>query len=463
MNVKNMVKIMKQFFYAVIWILIWPLKGYTQEPDKYVLMMDLTLFDFQENTQPNHPYPSMVQTSEWSATFYDLSFWGIHQSATHVIKNRKNTVGGKLGQKSFEYVLGLAFSKYGSELPIPLGVWAHEAYHCAVLGATGLKPVNGNSLIHRWDGTVYGIPDEELSRLKNENPAQLLYSYVAGVQSEIHSTQTNVLTDFYNNRSFYKNALYLYNAWYVYNYFKFSTGSASDSVKILAPPHEDPDPFYRDFAGADLTAWVYDMYAPLEPYQNRDAFPNGDGVNRRIGFSDLSKDGQDFLKRQKSLSLLNLVNPSIFMINKIKVSGNLSFLFFMQYTPTHFGNEIAFYLPFKIKQTNQLFALHTYQNMQKSYLGLQYGIFEISPFHNKKILLGGSLNVWSQPENQSPFDKTGKFGGNIELQGNYNLGRGFSSRLIIGYKTDGWMIGNPYLSSKVLIKAGLAFRLVESI
>ncbi|MFA6402709.1 MAG: hypothetical protein WCX31_13985 [Salinivirgaceae bacterium] len=459
MRKQNFLKTLKKILLTSFALYAMPC--FSQNNDKLVLNIEFTLLDIPENIKSPHPYPSMLQASEWSANLYDLSFWGINEASVRIIKNKKNTWGGKVAQKGLEYTLGLVYSKYASELPIPLGVWAHEAFHCSVLGTVNKSAVNGNSIFNRWDGTVYGLTDEDLTVLKNENLSQLLYSYTAGIHSEVYTTQQSVMTDFYHKRKFYKNALYLYNAWYVYDYFRFSTSPASDSVKILAPPHEDTNPFYRDYAGADLTAWVYDMFSPDAPYENRDTFPNGDGVNRRIGFSELSSDGQNFLKKQKSLSLLNFANPAIFLVNQINVSSDFSFLPFMQYAPTHFGNAMALYVPFTFRTNKQLLAVHSYQNSQQSYIGLQYAVYEMKPFLNKKIAIGGTLSVWKQPEHQSYFDTNGKLGGNIEITGGYELGKGFSTQLAIGYKTDGWMIGNAYLTEQANLKFGLSYKWIK--
>ncbi len=243
-----------------------------------------------------------------------------------------------------------------------------------------------------------------------------MYSYVSGIQSENYLTQVNVIEDFFHPRTFYKNPMYLYNAYYVWDYFKFSASSLSDSVKVLAPPDEDVNPINRDFAGADLTAWIYDMFSPESPYTDRDMFPDGEGVNRRIGFSDLTTEGQDYLKKQKQLSLLNFVNPAIFLLNRIKVNQDFNFLAFMQYSPVHFGNDIALYIPFQIKSVNQLIAIHNYNNRDKRFPGIQYGIYNISPFLNKKMEIGGTLSLWIQPVNQGFFDQSGKFGGALEME-----------------------------------------------
>lgn len=255
--------------------------------------------------------------------------------------------------------------------------------------------------------------------------------------------------------------MYLYNAYYVWNYFRFSASSLTDSVKVIAPPHEDVNPVNRDFAGADLTAWIYDMFSPETPYTDRDMFPDGEGVNRRIGFSDLTSEGQAYLKKQKQLALLNFANPAIFMVNRVKLGSDFSFIAFLQYSPVHFGNDIAVYVPFKVKSANQLIAVHAYSNRDKKFPGFQYGIYNISPFQNKRIELGGSLNLWVQPLNQGFFDQSGKVGGALELRSDLYLSRDFSVNLAAGYKTEGWMIGNPFIDQKANLRVGVRYYLMD--
>lgn len=430
---------------------------FAQDPAVYKLRLSYSLLDLPQNFNSVGNYPSMMQSVELSSGLFDLGFWGIDAAGNAIIKNRNESFVGKIANIGLKYFLGLGFSNYGSELPIPLGVFTHEEFHRSVLGVHDLSSKNGNWVFNRWDGTVYGLSDEVLSELKMNSINDLLYSYVSGVQSENYLTQVNVIEDFFHPRTFYKNPLYLYNAYYVWNYFKFSASSLSDSVKVLAPPHEDVNPINRDFAGADLTAWIYDMFSPETPYTDRDMFPDGEGVNRRLGFSDLTTEGQDYLNKQKQLALLNFVNPSIFLVNRINVSRDFNFLAFMQYSPVHFGNDIALYIPFQIKSMNQLIAIHNYNNMDKKFLGFQYGIYNISPFLNKKIEIGGTLNLWTQPINQGFFDQSGKLGGAIEMKSDFDIGRGFLVNITAGYKTTGWMIGNPYIDQKAKFRVGIKY------
>jgi hypothetical protein len=451
---------MKLLYYFALFLLSVKVLN-AEEPTKYKLRLSYSLLDIPQNFESVSKYPSMMQSIELSSDLYDLSFWGINALGDEVIKNKNNTTIGRVANTVFKYLAGFGYSYYASELPVPLGVYTHEEFHRSVLGVNDFSALNGNWIFNRWDGTVYGLNDEDLTLLKQNDISALLYSYVSGVQSENYLTQVNVIQDFFHPRTFYKNPYYLYNAYYVWDYFNFSAGALSDSVKVLAPPNENANPYYRDYAGADLTAWIYDMFSPGVPYTNRDPFPDGEGVNRRIGFSDLTVEGQKYLKNQKNLSLLNFANPAIFLINRIKVNPDFNFLFFMQYSPTHFGNDIALFVPFQRRSLNHLVAIHNYNNREKKFVGLQYGIYNIVPFNNKKIETGGMINIWNQPSNQGFFDQSGKVGGAIELMIDYSLGKNFSASVTTGYKTKGWMIGNPYIDQKLRLSAGIKYFLKD--
>lgn len=435
------------------------LYSYAQDTSKYKLRLTLAIIDAPQNYSSSNYKISMQQSLQLSNDFYEISFWGIDALGDKLFspKNNKYSRDKRIGNKLFKYALSLSFSKYGSELTIPLGVWAHEEFHRSVLSVNNISSKNGNWLLNRWDGTVYGISDETLTDTKKENLNNLLYSYVAGIQYEIALNQNTTINDFFKKRTYYKNALLLYNAYYVYDYFNFSTNSQSDSVKILAAPHESKNPTQRDFAGADLTAWAYDMFNPSELYTSRDSFPGGDGVNRRIGYSDLSADAQSYLKKQKNLSLLNFVNPAIFFVNSIKLNDKFSFNLFTQYAPTHFGNDIAVYIPAKYKQYDLLFSLHKYSNNSSS----GYGI--ITSLYNYKLSdkweSDITLNLWSQPK--SFFDNTKINGGQLNLLAKYYINDNFAANISVTGKTKGFTITNPYLNENISMQIGIYYNLMH--
>jgi hypothetical protein len=43
----------------------------------------------------------------------------------------------------------------------------------------------------------------------------------------------------------------------------------------------------------------------------------------------------------------------------------------------------------------------------------------------------------------------------------YHLGKNFSASLTAGYKTEGWMIGNPYIDQKVRLSTGIKYFLKD--
>lgn len=429
----------------------------TTAQETYKLRLEVPLLDIPQNFDLPHRYPSMDEALSWSSDFYEAGFWGIDELGNFLFRSGKDDPRRlrRLGNGVFKYALGLAFSKYGSELPVPLGVWAHEEFHRSVLGVRGIASNNGNWLFDRWDGTVYGLSDETLGMLKQNDNENLLYSYVAGVQYEIALNERVSLNDFYYKRSFPKAALVLYNAYYVWDYFRFSASHDSDSAKILAPPHESTDPMQRDYAGADLTAWIHDMFNPATPYTNRDPFPEGSGVNRRIGYSDLSSAEREYLDDQKRLSLLNFLNPAIFFINRINLSDNLSFNFFAQYSPVHFGNSVALFLPVKYKETGFLLNASRYRSNTTEGFGFGLGLNNVRL--TRKIHSDLRINVWEQP---TSFLGTGKVrGGMIGVKAAYDFSDSFSGYIRISGKTKGWIIGNPYLEENVSALAGIAFNL----
>lgn len=434
--------------------------SFGQDSTTYKLKLTVPVLDFPQNASLPNYYPSMNQSLEWSRDLYELSFWGIDALGNKIFKPDQypEKKWRTYSNHVFKYALGLGFSKYGSELPIPIGVWGHEEFHRTTLGVKNIASENGNWLLSRWDGTVYGVSDETLDELKANDLNQLLYSYTAGVQYEVLLNQKIAVDDFFSNRSLYKNALLLYNAHYVYNYFKFSTSAFSDSVKVIAPKYENADPSQRDFAGADLTAWVYDMYNPDLPFTSRDSFPNGEGVNRRVGFSDLSGDAQSFLLKQKKLSLLNFVNPAIFFVNKIRINENLAFNFFAQYAPTHFGNDVALYLPVRYKKFNMLVDVHNYSGRNESGLGIGLGLFNYSFTEN--LDMDFVLNYWNQPRSFNGSEKIN--GGSFQIKTDYVFNNNLSAYVGVTGKTEGWMMGNPYLKENISVEAGLKIDLLKS-
>jgi hypothetical protein len=227
----------------------------------------------------------------------------------------------------------------------------------------------------------------------------------------------------------------------------------TDSVKVWGAKSENPDPKQRDFAGADLTAWAYDMFSPEKPYTDRDKFPNGEGVNRRIGYSDLSIEAQQYLLKQKKLALLNFVNPAIFFINRIPLGRYSSFNFFMQYTPTHFGNDISLMLPVQHRNTDLLLGIHKFSNFKTEGYGLDLGLYNKSIARRLETDL--VIRLWSQPKGF--YNDSKENGGALQADFRYLITQNLGLSLALNAKTKGWQIGSPYLQSNLSSQLGLCY------
>ncbi|TLV03502.1 hypothetical protein [Dyadobacter luticola] len=425
-----------------------------QDTLQYKLRITAPLVDYPQITDLPQRYVSMDQALESARGMYELSFWGIDALGNALVRPKSKP--GKIWNGILKYGMTLGFSRFASELPIPLGEWAHEEFHRTVLGVNGIASKNGNWLPNRWDGTVYGVTDGQLSDLKKNHPASLLYAYTAGVQSEVLLNKRISVDDFYHKRTLPKGALLLYNAWYVHHYFRFSTSPGSDSAKVWAPTFESPLQTERDFAGADLTAWAYDMFNPERAFAERTKFKGGDGVNRRVGFSDLSKEAQDYLIRQKKLSLLNYLNPAIFFVNRIRLGRSFAFNFFTQYAPTHFGSDISLIVPVQLRERNLLFGVHRYDNRDQRYYGFELGMADHRI--SEKWLADVSLQAWQQPEAFLKNDHIS--GGAIHAKLFHEFSRPLSAYVSVHAKTSGWVMGNPYLASNVSAQLGLRLKVM---
>lgn len=124
-----------------------------QDTSRYSLRLNIPLFDVPQNISLPYKAPSMYQSLELSNDFYELSFFGIDKlgNKLFISKTKPYSKWRKISNHIFKYGLSLGFSKYGSELPIPLGVWAHEEFHRSVLGVNSISSKTETGLC--TDGT----------------------------------------------------------------------------------------------------------------------------------------------------------------------------------------------------------------------------------------------------------------------------------------------------------------------
>ncbi|MBK8502473.1 MAG: hypothetical protein IPL46_09790 [Saprospiraceae bacterium] len=340
-------------------------------------------------------------------------------------------------------------------------VWLHEEFHRNGLSLAGIGSFDDTYYKLGGDGEAGGsvskVLDQDLIRFKQLAPIEMVRSFSSGIESQYELIR-NLQKDNFFHKTQYPNVvmnILLTQAAVSYvNQFKRSDyDSTIDSMNARGNRIAD-----RDFVGWDMTAWVYDMFRPEEPYTGRGVHPNGNGVNRIIKRSSLTSEEDDYLTKMGQLQYLNFISPSMIGINRIKIGDNTGFNFAMRHYLTSFGNDINLDLFVDHHSKMWLVGLHAYQNKEKLYPGLELQRQElIIPIGNRELVTNLKGMLWMQPEDESFYAVDGKAGGLFQFRTHYNLSRYLSIYLECEAKTDGWVAGNPYLQSNANFRTGLYF------
>jgi len=440
---------MKQFLIGVFFLK--NIIALSQSADSsYLIKIPVFYFPFQKNViKTYHNYfdlpinPSMNQSLYWSNSFYSLS----HYYLSKYVKKDKIK---ELSILTFDI---LTFYT-------PLGLaWLHEEYHRAVLTKYNAKSFNDIYKFPFFKSfvSVSHVADEDLVRIANNYKADFIRLNSAGIESQIMQVKTLQQSNFYSLKPINFITIYLYNILNTSLYIMSCSKVSSDKLVNDMIKEEGSNIEIRDITGLDFTAWVDALYNPDKPYEARGIHPSGVGYNRYIKVADLSSDEKNYLKKQAYLSLLNLIAPSIYGINKIEWKNFGKFNFAFRHFLTPFGNNVSIDFFFKKESMNIYIAIHTYSNKNKTFPGLEYSIFDY-PIFQKKLNLAFSNNIWIQPYSMSFYDNKGKLGTAISLCLSSNSGK-LMPYIEAEYKTKGWLPANVYLEENYSINAGLKMKI----
>jgi hypothetical protein len=424
--------------------------GAAAEAPRYDPMFALSLVDAPFNFQGGYFVPTAAQALDLTQDFFEGSYWGIAVLSDLFVPRERTILN-----RGLRYLASVPLVWFGTELPVPFGTWLHEQYHVAALRYGGVPSRNGNSFL-RWDGTVYGISDADLIELKEEDPAALVRAHAAGLEANNHLVLSSVQQDFYDREAVSKPFLYLYYAYYNWNYFRLSIGELGDEVTQAILDHEGAVAEERDFTGLDPLAWVYDLFRPEEPYSARGPHPTGVGIKRPIAWSDLTGEEQAFLERQQLLSLVNLANPFAFFVHHLGGEGWRMNLM-AQHTLTSFGYTVDLNVFLRLGELGLFVSQKNQWNRYRYFPGLelQAADLRLSPW----LALTPRLILWLQPEDQTFSTRTAQAGLLVSAQARAKLSPVFGAFGELGYKTEGWVMGNMYLGPTLFGRAGVTARL----
>lgn len=405
---------------------------------------DLPLLDAPYNFSSGYTAPSMRQSLLWTKDVY--------QFAHHELEQAFSTQPGwrLAGTIGFDIVMTW----------MPLGdSWLHEEWHRAVLGRRGIKSYNDvyNLPVFSDSIAVSHVTDSDLEQLKLHHPAEYVRLSAAGIEAQ-YEFNLALETDMFFSGERNANGLLLWmNALNSIAYLDTCAGTDADTLTAEFNLQDGTNVPKRDFTGLDCTAWVYDLHRPNEPYGQRGVHPSGVGIDRYISWSDLSGAERSYLRRQRDLSLLNLIDPFLFKHDSISVDDSaLRWNATLRHHLTAFGYSIDANLFLHTPQIDTVLIIHNYRNRRHAFPGISVELQRL-PIKTYAIPFNMSItaSVWQQPQQQSFDTNKGALGGQIAARFVYPLQAQWRTYIETDWKTAGWVAGNVYLDANTSLRAGL--------
>jgi hypothetical protein len=424
----------------------------SEKPPIPVLTLELPVIDYPFNWSDGYTAPSMQQSLHVTKDVYQYS----HYKLAQWLDDRP--VARTLSVIGFDVV----------SLWLPFGAaWMHEEWHRAVLSHRGIDSFNEIYEFPLFAETisVKHVKDEDLIRLKRDYPADMVRLHAAGIESQYELNFALEKDRFYLQPPTLDDAIlwlnYINNISYMYTCASDQSNTITDELM----QQEDEDISERDFTGLDCNAWVYDLFRPDEPYEQRGTHPSGVGIKRYIKYDDLTGEEQDFLKTNFRLSLLNLVNPFLYRFEYFTATNPINHQPFrwnatLRHHITSFGYSIDANFFYQQKLVNAMAIFHHYFNKTHFFPGLELALvrYPVSVL-NTRLPLSVRTSVWLQPKGQQFYADSSELGGIATLKFNFPSYRQWETFLELEAKTQGWVAGNVYLGDNVSMRLGVAAKL----
>lgn len=412
------------------------------------LVLDLPLVDHPDNAADGYTAPSMQQSLALTRDFYQTSHYLIEKVSGRNVR-----------------LLGLstvAFDVLAVYLPLGDG-WLHEEWHRAILRNRGIDSVNDIYKFRLLAETVAvsHVTDADLIRLKRAHPADHVRLMEAGIEGEYQLALGLEKDRFFSNTAPRHTLLY----WLSYVNSILYVGSTAKEVNELtddANRQDGANVEVRDFAGHDFTAWVYDLHRPDEAYEARGVHPSGVGIDRYIRYSDLTPEEQNFLKLQRILAYLNLLDSNLIGISGFMVTSPLNgqpmtFNMTARHLLTSFGFTMDVNVFMKQDPINLFVILHHYVNGERYFPGVEVELLDYPLRLRGRVLgLSARLGAWLQPERQRFQSRSAAPGGLAALKVYAAVSSRYRPYVEVEGKTAGWVTGNVHLDSNVSVRLGVS-------
>jgi hypothetical protein len=420
------------------------------------LRFELPLVDAPFSVAHGLSAPSMQQSLAVTEAFYEGAHFGIQRS---IGRGRLRTPLNRVATALFDY--------YTIAVPFG-GAWLHEEFHRAGLSRRGIESHNGTYALALGATTisVSGIKDEDLVRLKSRHPAEFVRLAAAGIEGEYE-----LLSRLQRNRFFHDSpASHTALAWLTklstIGYVMSGADSTDEDIMQIEKLKESTDIAARDAVGHDFLSWAYDLSRPEVPYRNRGTHRSGEGIDRYVALSDLTPAERGYLERQGKLSILNLVDPTLFGVSGITVRnafgrGPLKLNVVLGHQLTAFGHTVNTHLFVRQGRANVFAVVNRYANAARTFTGVDVRVLDW-PVQalGHTLAVSPRLAAWQQPDGQRFRSAKARLGGLAALRADYRRPGRVGAFAELEGKTAGWVSGNVYLGPNVSVRTGvtLAFR-----
>lgn len=346
---------------------------------------------------------------------------------------------------------------------LPLGVpWLHEEYHRGVMSQYGINSFNevltfpfGKSSI-----AVNRVKDEDLEMLCDRHHSDFVRLMSAGHEGEVQLIRNLQSNEFFYHQNLDNEVLYImYSIQNIIYINSCARGGGDEGTR--ARNEVETTIASRDFTGMDMNAWIDALCYPDKPYAARGIHPSGVGINRYIMYDDISEVGRKYLRRQVGLDIFNFLSPMMIGFSRIRLAtteaGNWYGNFAFRHYLTSFGDDVALDLYLQAPMFNVYATLHSYNNLDHHFAGLEAGLIDF-PLLDNKMQIGGAVMFWVQPKDMSFYTAKGAVGGLVKARLSYHS-RFIDPYLELGWKSKGWVAGNVCLNSCFSIRGGIRWQI----
>jgi hypothetical protein len=425
---------------------------------------DLPLFDLPYQTDAmnttgygffgSYANPSMAQstaitTDMYSAFHYGMRFFYDFSNMNTIFKNIIYIGGTVLG----DYLLTYAPGGDG---------WMHEEYHRAVMTRHRVNSFNGMNLFPLGAElvSVNHVSDEDLIRFKAESPADFIRMHEAGIEGQYLLAGRLQRNNFFYKQNYFNEWFYWMTILNSHMYVMYSASPEEVNTGVAQMNKVESDIASRDFTGFDMTAWVYDLFRPNEPYQDRGVHPSGTGINRYRTPGDLTKDELDYLTTQGWRQVFNYLSPMMFGFRSLPLGNtDIRWNFAFRHFLTSFGTDLALEMFINIDNLNLMAAYHNYQNYEHSFPAIEIEVVDYPvKIKNLRMYVSPKIMAGMQPKKQGFFTPEAEFFGSAGSRIDFQITRHWFPYIEVTAKTNGWIAGNEFLEKNISVRVGVSAR-----